>query len=248
MLNLCYSFHLETLLIRILALQILRNYMINLEINSFSSETIDQSIDDIAQELFRNFKLQVNESFYRLIDIEFYYYAEGLHEDIYAHQHQAQLESAKWYFHGSGIDITFGNGKHFGGMLIRAIAKVSPEGEKSRYFIEKEIHGPLNVKTEVCRNLNGVFEDAPNVFRLIDISRDRHGALMVEPEYLIKTRRIGLNPDKEITDKFFSKKHRFVIFPNLKLKNKTQIALDMKAMYPHLDNEAINKALGSKFL
>lgn len=222
--------------------------MINLEINCFSSERIDQSIDDIADKLFKNFKLQVNESFYRLIDLEFYYYAEGLHEDVYAHQHQAQLESAKWYFHGSGIDITFGNGNHFGGILVRAIAKISPEAEKSRYFIEKEIHGPLNVKTEICRNLKGVFEDTVNVFRLIDISRDRHGALMIEPEHIIKTRRIGLNPDKEIIDKFFSKKHRFVIFPNLKLKNKTQIAFDMKAKYPDLDDVAINKAMGSKFL
>lgn len=222
--------------------------MINLEINCFSSETIDHSIDDIADKLFKDFQLQVNESFYRLIDIEFYYYAEGVHEDIYAHQHQAQLESAKWYFHGSGIDITFGNGKHFGGILVRAIAKLSPEGEKSRYFTEKEIHGPLNVKTEICRNLKGVFEDASNIFRLIDISRDIHGALMIEPEYIINTRRIGLNPAKEITDKFFSKKHRYVILLKLKLKNKTQIAIDMKAKYPDLDDAAINNAMGSKFL
>lgn len=71
---------------------------------------------------------------------------------------------------------------------------------------------------------------------------------MIEPEHIIKTRRIGLNPDKEIIDKFFSKKHRFVIFPNLKLKNKTHIAFDMKAKYPDLDDAAINKAMGSKFL
>lgn len=222
--------------------------MINLEINCFSPETIDRSIDDIAERLLKDFKLQVNESFYRLIDIEFYYFAEGVHEDIYAHQHQAQLESAKWYFHGSGIDITFGNGKHFGGILVRAIAKISPTGEKSRFFIEKEVHGPLNVKTEICRNLKGVFEDAENVFRLIDISRDKQGALMIEPEYIINTRRIGLNSKKENTDNFFSKKHRYVIFPNLKLRDKTRIAKDMKAKYPHLDDAAINKAMGSKFL
>jgi hypothetical protein len=129
----------------------------------------------------------VNESFYRLIDLEFYYYAESVHEDVYAHQHETQLESGKWYFHGSGIDITFGNGKHFSGILIRAIAKISSKGQKSNYFIEKEIHGPLNVKTEICRNLHGVFDDEPNTFRLLDISRDKQGALMIEPLHIINT-------------------------------------------------------------
>jgi hypothetical protein len=222
--------------------------MINLEINCMSVETIDESIENIALKLFSDYKLQVNESFYRLIDIEFYYYAEGVHEDVYAHQHAAQLNSAKWYFHGSGIDITFGNGKNFGGILIRAIAKISTEGLKAKYFIENEIHGPINVKTEICRNLNGVFDDEPNLLRLIDISRDRQGALMEEPKHIVSTRRIGLNPDREIVDVYFSKKHRFVIFPNLKLKNKTQIALDMKAKYSSMEDAEINRALGSKFL
>jgi hypothetical protein len=222
--------------------------MINLEINCTSVETIDKSIDNIAEEIFSNYKLQVNESFYRLIDIEFYYYAEGVHEDIYAHQHAAQLDSGKWYFHGSGIDITFGNGKNFGGILIRAIAKVSVEGQKEKYFIEKEVHGSLNVKTEICRNLNGVFDDEPNLLRLVDISFDKQGALMIEPKHVITTRRIGLNADKEDVDVFFSKKHRFVIFPSLKLRDKTRIALDMKAKYPSMEDAEINKELGSKFL
>lgn len=222
--------------------------MINLDINCESKKTINQSIDTIAEKLFKDFKLQVNQSFYRLIDIEFYYYAEGVHEDIYAHQHQAQLESGKWYFHASGIDITFGNGKNFGGILIRALGKVSNKGQQSKFFLEKEIHGPLNVKTEICSNLNGVFDDEPNMFRLVDISPDKQGALMVEPQFIINTRRIGLNPDKENIDLFFSKKHRYVIFPILKLKNKTQIALDMKVKYPSLEEAEINKALGSKFL
>lgn len=220
----------------------------NFEINCTTTATIDTSIRTIAERILRDAKLQINNSFYRLIDIEFYYYAEGVHEDVYAHQHVAQLDTGQWYFHGSGIDITFGNGKNFGGILIRAIAKISPDALKSEYFIEKEIHGPLNVKTEVCRNLNGVFDDVPNIFRLIDISQDRHGALMIEPRYIVSTRRIGLNPDREPVDEFFSKKHRYVTFPHLKLKNKTQIAFDMRAAYPLVDTAEINRALGSKFI
>lgn len=224
------------------------SYLMNLEIDSATPATIDISIQTIAERILKDAKLQINNSYYRLIDIEFYYYAAGVHEDVYAHQHAAQLETGHWYFHGSGIDITFGNGRNFGGILIRAIAKISPAASRNEYFIEKEIHGPLNVKTEVCRNLNGVFDEVPNVFRLIDIRQDRQGALMIEPKYIVSTRRIGLNPDREPVDEFFSKKHRYVIFPHLKLKNKTQIAWDMCAAYPLVDTAEINMALGSIFI
>jgi hypothetical protein len=222
--------------------------MIALDINHHSRETLLESFDKIAIRFFNDFQLQVNESFYRLIDIEFYFFSEGIFEDIYAHKHEAQLQKGKWYFHGSGIDITFGNGKDHGGILIRAIAKISNEGDKEKNFIVKEIHGPLNVKTEICSNLHGVFDNEANTFQLNDISRDRMAALMKMPPYIVKTKRIGLNPAKEINPYFHSAKLRYIVFPALKLKDKTQIALDMRKQYPDMAKAEINKALGSIFL
>jgi len=222
--------------------------MIALDINHHSRETLLESFDKIAIRFFNDFQLQVNESFYRLIDIEFYFFSEGIFEDIYAHKHEAQLQKGKWYFHGSGIDITFGNGKDHGGILIRAIAKISNEGDKEKNFIVKEIHGPLNVKTEICSNLHGVFDNEANTFQLNDISRDRMAALMKMPPYIVKTKRIGLNPAKEINPYFHSAKLRYIVFPALKLKDKTQIALDMRKQYPDMAKAEINQALGSIFL
>lgn len=157
----------------------------------------------------------------------------------------------KWYFHGSGIDITFGNGKSYGGILIRGIAKISCNGDSSptRNCIQKEIHGPLNVKTEIFSSLNGAFERRANFFHLEDISMERMGAGMVVPPYIVKTNRIGLNPSKDNQEQSFCNgKYRYVIFPYLKLKNKTQIALDMQKQFPEMPTAEINRELGSKFL
>jgi hypothetical protein len=66
----------------------------------------------------------------------------------------------------------------------------------------------------------------------------------------IKTKRIGLNSAKDTSSnkQFYNSNLRYVIFPHLKLKNKTQIALDMQLQFPKLTNEEINKQFGSIFL
>ncbi|WP_146899787.1 hypothetical protein [Adhaeribacter aerolatus] len=87
------------------------------------------------------------------------------------------------------------------------------------------------------------------MFHLEDVSRKRKEAGMVVPEYIVKTKRIGLNPSKdELEQRFCNGKFRYVIFPYLKLKDKTTIAHDMLAQFPVLGKEGVNKELGSIFL
>lgn len=222
--------------------------MNDLNIVGISKGSIITSFDQIAHSLFNKYKLQVNDNWYRLLDIEFYYYAPDLHEDVYAHKHESQLQSGKWYFHGSGIDITIGNGKHHGGILIRAIGKVSANGKPENKFIEKQIHGPLNVKTEICSNFKDVFGETPNYMRLEDVSMELMGALMPIPKHIIKTKRINLNPDNDPSQEYYDARYRYVIFPKLKLANKAQIAYDMLEQYPQLEKAGVNEELGSIFL
>lgn len=223
-----------------------------IEIASNNLSAIKESFDVAARKLFSDYQLRVNDRSYRLLDIEFYYFAENIHEDIYAHKHEAQLQNGKWYFHGSGIDITIGDKTNHGGILIRAVGKMFEGATAEKAFICKEIHGPLNVKTEICSNLHGVFDDSPNIFSLIDITREPMGAGMKQPTHIVKTNRIGLNPDNDETaQQFWNSKYRYVAFlPGcpLKLKNKTQIALDMHEQYPEHSKEELNKALGSVFI
>lgn len=219
-----------------------------LELDKTNYETIKKSFDEIANKLFNNYVIQVNNSIYRLIDIEFYYYSEISHKDIYAHKHYLQQNNGHWYFHSSGVDITFGDGINYGGILIRAIAKISEKGKKENHNIEKEIHGPINVKTEMCSAFNAVFDDKPNTLQLKNVNFDRETSFMTVPNYIIRTRRIGLNPDKQKDNPFCFANYRYVIFPHLKLKNKTQISLDMKQQFEKMTDTEINKVLGSVFL
>lgn len=148
--------------------------MQNPEIDLSNRSTVEASFDKMATELFNNFVLLVNDAVFRLIDFEFYYYSKQVFEDIYAHQHEAQLSSGKWYFHGSGMDITIGNGQNHGGILIRAIAEISSNGVHSEHYITREIHGPLNVKTAISAKLHGAFDGRPdNFFLKIFLQRRR---------------------------------------------------------------------------
>lgn len=222
--------------------------MLPIEINPNSAETILESFTTIATKIFNNFQLEINKNYYRFLDIEFYYSSESF-KDIYAHRHPEQLKMNKWYFHGSGIDMTIGNGENYGGILIRGLAKLSGEISPDKLYVEKEIHGQLNVQTEICSKFHDIFSEKANTFCLHDISRDRQSTMMKIPTHIIKTRRIGLNASKDTSpDKvFYNGKYRFVIFPHLKLKDKTQIATDMRSQYPDYSFEEISKLLGSKF-
>jgi hypothetical protein len=66
------------------------------------------------------------------------------------------------------------------------------------------------------------------------------------PSHIIKTKRINLNPVKDSEGIFLNAKYRYVIFPYLKLKDKTAIAKDM--LIDGFEIAEINKMLGSKFL
>ena len=181
-------------------------------VDTSSQETIIQSFNNIADKLFNDYKLQINDDFYRLLDIEFYFFAKGIYEDVHTHKSEMQLHSGKWYFHKSGIDLTIGNGVYHGGILLRGIMKFSNNlGTKSEFF-EKEIHGPVNIKTEITSKFYGAFEDKCNLFRLVNIEKDRQGALMKSPSYIIKSKRIGLtSKDRDINDDFLNGDFRYQI-------------------------------------
>jgi hypothetical protein len=84
----------------------------------------------IAQQLLNHSLLVVGEEPHRLAEIEFYCYEEA-HPDRFAHCDRLQQECGRWYFHrtrgqyrgGSfkGLDLTFGDGTMYGGILLRSI-------------------------------------------------------------------------------------------------------------------------------
>lgn len=216
-----------------------------------NEKDVYSQLESFAFRLLNNYQIEVNNNYYRLIDIEFYYYNSEVFKDCYAHQDERQLANAEWYFHASGIDITFGDGKNFGGILIRGIAKVG-KGSRENYFIEKQIHGPLNVKKELMANFGSVISENPFYFRLIKINYPME-ASMIRAKYIVKSRRIGLNEGKDSSSQqqFFNANFRFVIFfenYNFQYKEKTLLANKMFKQFSELDKDGVNKIMGSTFL
>jgi len=182
-----------------------------MEINfTINEDKIDDDFQRIANDILNNWVLKVEDALYRITELEFYYRDDGKkHDDSYIHGHELQRQKGKWYFHGSGIDITFGNGKAYGGILIRAICKVN-EGTK------KYCYGPLNCILEIFSNLSNIYKPEMS-FCLIPATD-----MLFEKEKPLRALRVGLNSEKDPI--MHGKYYRFFVMPTQKHADKTGIA------------------------
>lgn len=97
---------------------------------------IDAWFARIASRLLGSWTLSAGERVHRFVEIEFYYHGP-CHGDPFVHAHSEQLHVGRWYFHrmggayrgGSfkGLDLTFGDGVAYGGILIRSLE--TPDGQ-----------------------------------------------------------------------------------------------------------------------
>ena len=120
-------------------------------------EKIQNIFYKYANKLMNNYYLKIGDLEIELCEIEFYYYDEDKkHADCYVHLSELQQEIGKLYVHNNsnvynrvGIDLTFGNGKYYGGILIRGI-----KDKKTNKFIA----GPAKVRQyfeeKLCSNIN----------------------------------------------------------------------------------------------
>ena len=188
-----------------------------LSIENASIETIEQDFQRIARIFCNDYRININDHFYRLLDIEFYYFSKEKFEDPYIHCNALQKETGKWYFHESGIDITFGADGNYGGIIIRGIVKVTAAGMEDNGYVDYEIHGPLNVLKEITKKFHDAYDNSPNIFSLVDISADRKNVLYPELD-LLKTNRLDLSVStKDPNAIFHGKPYRFIkVFEKVK--------------------------------
>jgi hypothetical protein len=86
--------------------------------------------DRIAERMLDGCRLMAGKEAHRFIEVEFYY-CGAEHLDPFTHRDPLQLECGRWYFHRSrgtyrggsfkGLDLSFGDGKAYGGVLIRGL-------------------------------------------------------------------------------------------------------------------------------
>lgn len=163
----------------------------------------------IADELMNNYILTVCNAEYRIAEIEFYLHSNS-HPDHYVHKHELQKKYAAWFFHGSGMDITFGNGKDYGGILIRAIYNINND---------EYIYGPLNTVRELFINFTNIYK-SPIAFGLIHADQGK-----LDYKKPIAAPRVNLNP---ATDKdYYKALYRFLILPKKKHADKGKIYKSM---------------------
>lgn len=194
--------------------------LLNLTINSLD---LNDDFRRIADDLMNKWILKIHESRYRICEIEFYFKSET-HQDNFTHGHLQQMKSGCWYFHGSGVDITFGSANSYGGILIRAILNL----DNNKYT-----YGPLKIITELFSNLQSVYNDSYS-FGLIPATED------IKYEKPIAATRVGLNKasNPEMHDKFY----RFLIMPKEQHAEKTNIESAMqKQNYDDLEIKSIWK-------
>lgn len=173
-------------------------------------KNVKGSFDRIADELMNKWFIQVNSSKYRICELEFYYHGFG-HKDPYTHGHKHQKTNGMWYVHPSGIDITIGPKKGYGGILIRAIKNMDHEDY---------IYGPINTLTELFSRLQSVFVSDIRFGIQEDILNSLAG------EDILRAPRVNLNPN--IDKDYAQRPYRYLIYPKVKHADKTAIAKSLE--------------------
>ena len=92
-------------------------------LSGFNKESTDSSFEKIAKTLFGDYHIQKGTKTYELMEIEFYLFSER-HKDIITYPRKND-KAGMWFFHMSGVDITFGTTDKnvYGGILIRSIIR-----------------------------------------------------------------------------------------------------------------------------
>lgn len=197
------------------------DYNICQEMNSKSfkdEESLEKHFIRIAYLLLNKVILIVDENQYRLTEIEFYFFNATCHEDPYIHKDEMQLNPNQWYFHGSGLDITFGDGINYGGVLIRGIKQLNCGDQGFT-------NGPLRVVKEVFRSFGNIC--------INDHKLHLSKAIQLDEVLVMRSARVGLK-DKNDNNagRYKEKKYRFLTFPfdkNHNYSEKTKVAQAMLA-------------------
>jgi len=203
--------------------------------------------EEIADFLLNGTVLMIGGQRHRFMEIEFYYYDENSHPDVYSHQSEVQYTFGNWYFHTwirngqvvyrdgaqTGVDISIGGQQgenDRGGILIRSI-KDSSSG--------KVYCGPGAVMNRVLKvmNCNYVDQLVEKMQKNIDIT-NQNGPFHITIEQqshsdVFKSSRVGLFLTKnhyyslpEMTNYVFNE-YRFFCQPSAIFKGTHYIVISM---------------------
>ncbi len=173
-----------------------------LNVNFETEATALESFDRIADKISKDINLKINDNYYRLVDFEFYTFSKAI-PDPHTYKNDLQLQSGKLYLHSSGVDITFGDGENYGGILLRSVVKLYGGSEQSSGFMKRQYDGPQIVATELFSNLNSLFGSEKNEISIVDINGHNQDACFYPAKKVVKTKRVGLTPKPNDTEDYY---------------------------------------------
>jgi hypothetical protein len=206
------------------------------DLNDKSYEPI---FTDIANNLFNKSLFMINNSSYRITEIEFYLHYDS-HKDIYTHRHIDQSVPCKFYFHKQGktntykggtykgLDITFGlknnntNSVVYGGILIRAIQNI----------VDKtEIIGPCKVVDKILE-LNGVSTIESMVQKIENLSATKKSSLylIVDEKNQLEEKTITVSPRVGLSfgyPNYVLRNYRYLINAKTNDKYKSAVVINL---------------------
>jgi hypothetical protein len=191
---------------------------------NLQSRLVDKEVKDVqhifyesAKDLMNNFVLKIDSLEIELTEIEFYYFECQYHADLYVHLDKLQKETSGYlYVHKKaegrgGIDLTFGNNRFFGGILLRGIkdsdAFVSGPSKVKEYISEK-----LKIEDKNHKELQEFFGKLRGQDKIYLQKRDESK----EKYDLLHSIRVGLNA--EVDETFCKALYRFVRLDYLEAK------------------------------
>ena len=176
------------------------------------TENHEKWFDEITNELMNHNALCIGNNQYRIVECEIYYNNKTeKHSDPFIHRKQEQLKSGTIYFHGFGVDLTFGDTEKniHGGILIRSVRNI--EGEN------KYTNGPYRFVEELFSALAWVINEEKKVC----IKEFNYPTV----EHPIKCERYNLKKNTKDKDNYRGKPYRYIIEINKenKFENRSKI-------------------------
>jgi hypothetical protein len=231
--------------------------------NLEQTESVANWFARIASQLLGGVRLVVGGQPYRLVEIEFYYYCDNIHPDPFTHCDPLQRECGRWYFHrtrGSyrggtykGLDITFGDSKAFGGILIRSIEAQDgtlfdgPSLCVDRLLMQVGVSDVAVLDGRIGSRLVWDADSPLVVDRAIGASRRVQRAIASEPHHIFTSPRVGLSlkKAKKSADmpRYILLPYRYLTEPRRISKGKLYLVLALHVQ--GVSQDVIHKLTGS---
>lgn len=204
-----------------------------------AKENYLDSFKKIANLLLNEYKLIINNSEFEITEIEFYYQDKVNHNDTSLHANEEQKNSNTWYVHTvgrGGLDITFGDGINYGGILIRGLKCI----ESNEY-----IDGPMKVIDKILEVLSISYKELQIKLNRIESSVVKIEKKQKTNKLLYQGARIGL---VQLDNEFLVHPYRFIVdvVAKHKFKNKENVYTYTLKLNPKLSDQ-IAKDIGYKF-